>query len=79
MESKHIRNNAIYQLYGIDIILDDNFKPWLLEVNYGPDLGSIDLTDLNDQERERLNNIFLIYGQIVNRINLNNNRNHLNN
>ena len=46
MESKHIRNNAIYQLYGIDIILDDNIKPWLLEVNYGPDLGNIDLTDL---------------------------------
>ena len=37
------------------------------------------ITDLNDQERERLNNIFLIYGQIVNRINLNNNRNNLNN
>jgi len=37
------------------------------------------INDLNDQERERLNNILLIYGQIVNRINLNNNRNHLNN
>ncbi len=46
MESKHIRNNAIYQLFGIDIILDDSFKPWLLEVNYGPDLSNIDLTDL---------------------------------
>ena len=46
MKSKHIRNNALYQLFGIDIILDDTFKPWLLEVNYGPDLSNIDLTDL---------------------------------
>lgn len=36
-----------YELFGFDIILDENFKPWILEVNITPSLRSESDVDTN--------------------------------
>lgn len=41
---QHIRQTAchvtVLQIFGVDILLDDTFRAWLIEVNTGPDLSS---------------------------------------
>lgn len=34
------KNNNCFELLGFDVLVDENFKPWLLEVNLSPSLNT---------------------------------------
>ena len=40
----------MYQLFGVDILIDKKFKPYILEINKGPDMKA---KDGNDTELKR--------------------------
>ena len=41
----NILHNTLYEIYGFDILIDSNDKPWLIEVNYNPSLESYSMID----------------------------------
>ena len=44
---KYIKEKKLYQIWGIDVLIDSNGRPWLIEMNgYYPMLNSIDKMDL---------------------------------
>uniref|UniRef100_H0Y1Z8 Tubulin tyrosine ligase like 2 n=1 Tax=Otolemur garnettii TaxID=30611 RepID=H0Y1Z8_OTOGA len=50
-----------FELFGFDILIDDNLKPWLLEVNYSPALSLDCSTDVSVKRRLIHDVIELVY------------------
>jgi len=60
-----LSSNNIFDLYGVDIIIDSHFKPWLVEINVNPTLGEENLTkDRKKMLRQTLNDVFNIIGLV---------------
>ena len=55
--------NSLFELYGFDIMIDENFKAWLLEVNVNPSLHCTSPLDLNIKT-DLITDIFNIVGII---------------
>ena len=39
-ELNNIKRNTKFQLFGVDVIFDKNFEPYILEFNKGPDMNA---------------------------------------
>lgn len=39
-KTRFVYHSRPFQIFGFDIMLDDNVKPWLLEINVGPSMDS---------------------------------------
>lgn len=42
---RHDVMQACFEILGVDIIIDENFKPWLLEVNHSPSFSTSEYVD----------------------------------
>jgi len=41
------RKYSVHELFGFDVILDENLKPWIVEVNISPSLNSSSPLDVS--------------------------------
>ena len=57
------KNNSLFELYGYDILIDEEFKAWLLEVNVNPSLHCTSPLDLSIKT-DLVTDIFNIIGII---------------
>ena len=46
---KNLRSNNIVQRFGFDILIDDNMKPWLLEINGIPGMALYNIINVNNK------------------------------
>ena len=58
-----LRSNNLFELYGVDILLDEKLNPWLMEVNLNPSLNCDSKLDLKVKSK-LLTDIFNIIGVI---------------
>ncbi len=42
---KHLKDQNMYQMFGADVLIDTNYKPYVLEFNKGPDMKHKDEAD----------------------------------
>ena len=59
----NISSTTLFELYGVDILLDSNLNPWLMEVNLNPSLNCDSELDLKIKSK-LLTDIFNIIGVI---------------
>lgn len=52
MEKQLKGKNCCFELYGFDILIDDNLWPWLIEVNMAPSLETS--SDLDFEIKQNL-------------------------
>jgi len=55
------KNNSLFELYGYDILIDESYKAWLLEVNVNPSLHCTSPLDLSIKT-DLVTDIFNIIG-----------------
>jgi hypothetical protein len=58
-------NNLTFQLFGVDIAVNDKLQPMIIEMNKGPDLGTKDERDGN-VKKGVLRDMMKIVGAIPN-------------
>ena len=54
-----VNDKHCFELYGFDVLLDENLKPWLIEINASPSLTTTTESDL-ELKSELLKNVFEI-------------------
>ena len=63
IKSFNLSSGNLFELYGVDILLDDTLNPWLMEVNLNPSLNCDSQLDLKVKSK-LLTDIFNIIGAI---------------
>jgi hypothetical protein len=63
IKSFNLTSGNLFELYGVDILLDENLTPWLMEVNLNPSLNCDSQLDLKVKSK-LLTDIFNIIGAI---------------
>lgn len=57
VQSVIINDKHCFELYGFDVLIDDNCKPWLIEINSSPSLSTTTKKD-RDLKMDVLRSIY---------------------
>ena len=59
VQSVIINDKHCFEMYGYDILIDENLKPWLIEINASPSLSTTTKTD-KDLKMNLINDVYKI-------------------